>query len=194
MAKKFIVIACACLCFSQAFATEENSLTNSQVSETSAPQAAGDVNATAPTPEMFEGVITKIYEDGAVELEGKKRHLMGVLVPWRWWWGPARDCYSIESGTFLENELLGKHVTYSFDPNHPKNRHGRKRVYIFLDGRDINAEIISRGFGFADRSRKYVQKERYIAFDDNARSHSFGLWHTCPVECYEHNACKARNW
>lgn len=172
MTKRFIIVVCVFLNFATVYAQEP------------AP----------PQGVSYEGVVTRVFEDGAVQLDGKKLHLMGVHIPWRWWWGPPRDCFSVESGTFLEKEVLNKQVIYSFDPNYPKKRHGKRRVYLNIDGRDINAEIVSRGFAFADRSRKYIQKDHYNLLEDTTRTGMLGLWHTCPVECYEHNPCKARNW
>lgn len=144
--------------------------------------------------EMASGVVTKIHDAGTIEIDGKTMRLLGVSAPRRWWWGQSRDCYSLISTKYVEDSILGREVSFTKDPNFGNIKDGHHRIYLYIDGRQINSELIQKGLVLADRTKEYLEKERYAALEDDARFHFTGLWHTCAVECEHRGTCRTKNW
>lgn len=151
-----------------------------------------------PLPALvwYDGTVTRVRDTNLIEIDGEKMRLLGVAGPRRWWWGPPRDCHAVESIGYLEEALKDKEVKYAFDPAvGPDRKHGFRRVYVMEGEHLINADLLEKGHGFADRSRKYSMRERFESFETTAKLHMLGLWHRCPVECYRGGeACRVKNW
>lgn len=149
--------------------------------------------------ERFEGTVTRVLSADTVEIDGMRVHLMGVSSPQMWWWGEPKDCLAALAAKFVEDAILDQAVSYSYDSRYRwRDRRGKEpvyRVYLYKDDRSINAELISSGYAFADRSKQYREKENFLALEAQAYLHFLGFWHTCPVECYRSNTvCRVRDW
>ncbi|MFH0799530.1 MAG: thermonuclease family protein [Pseudomonadota bacterium] len=162
---------------------------------TGEPTAAEAMAGTPITGNLFEGRVTRVVDGGTVEIDRHRMHLLGVAAPRRWWWGKPRDCNSIEAASFLENAILGKTVGYGYDRVQGlRDSRGIKRIYLYIDGRLINADLIAGGFVLADRSKEYAERDAFLKLESDANLHLIGLWHSCPVECSRNAVCRAKNW
>jgi endonuclease YncB( thermonuclease family) len=143
----------------------------------------------------FEGTVTRVFHAGMIEINGMRMHLLGVLSPLRTTWGRAIDCYSDEAATFLESLVKGEQVTYSYDRFvGRRDRHGQRRIYLYKDGKLINAELIEQGYAFANPAQLYRQKDLLLLAQAKARRQSLHVWHSCPVECDRHSGCRTKLW
>lgn len=144
--------------------------------------------------EKSEGIVTKVLDAGTVKIDGRSMRLLGVSAPRRWWWGPSRDCYSLISSKYMEDAVLGRQVSYTRDPNFRNLKDGHHRIYLYVDGRQLNSELIQKGLVLADHTKEYIENERYANLEDGAKLHFIGLWHTCAVECEYKGTCRTKDW
>ena len=156
----------------------------------------GVISEPLPPLTWYDGTVTRVRDTDLIEINGEKMRLLGVTGPRRWWWGVSRDCHATESVGYLEGALKDKDVKYAFDSAvGPDNRRGLRRVYVMVDEHLVNADLIEKGHGFADRSRWYAMQPTFAELEGTAKLHMLGLWHTCPVECYRTpSVCRVKNW
>lgn len=145
--------------------------------------------------ERHTGVVTRVYDADEVDIDGNRTLLLGVAAPDRGLSGKAKDCYSEDSARYLEGIVLNQEISYSYDPLY--GRHGRlgvPSVYVYLADRFVNEEMIEKGYAFVDLSKKYVEKEKFLKLEADAKFYGLHIWHTCPIECFPKKSCRVRNW
>lgn len=143
----------------------------------------------------YEGTVSKVIDADTLIINDIRFKLLGVNAPDRTRSGKTDECYSDRSAKYLEEQVLGQVVTYSYDRWQGKrDRRGVKHVYLFFDGRLINAELIEKGFAFAQRDQIYGGREHFRALEKQAYLRNIGLWHSCPVECDRSDECWTRDW
>lgn len=72
---------------------------------------------------------------------------------------------------------LGKSIRLSV---HDIDRYGRIVAIIYVDGHDINAEMVRRGHAWV--YRRYLKRPALIAMEEEARRQRQGLWALPPSE------------
>jgi hypothetical protein len=78
---------------------------------------------------------------------------------------------------FLRELFVGKRVTIAEDGFRIGDPGGRRYVYAFLpDKTVVNAELIRRGYGYADRQGSHPRREEFIALEESARRQKVGVW------------------
>lgn len=92
-----------------------------------------------------------------------KVRLYGIDAP------ELKQPYGKKSKQFLANLIAGKVV--EVDEN-GKDRYKRTIGTIYLDGKDINAQMVANGYAWA--YRKFSKK--YTAQESKAKSQKLGLW------------------
>lgn len=90
------------------------------------------------------------------------------------------DCYAREAAEFLRSLILNRDVTITFDSGDKVGRRGRLLVYVEVDGKDINAEVIRGGYGWVPRAFRADRKPYYLQLEKAARTTKKGLWGACP--------------
>jgi endonuclease YncB( thermonuclease family) len=82
-----------------------------------------------------------------------------------------------EALQFLSELLLGKRVTLVFDGFRIGDFGGRKYAYVYLaDKTFVNAELIRRGYGYADRQGSHPMRDQFFAFEEAAHRAKVGVW------------------
>ncbi len=143
----------------------------------------------------YEGDVTKIADGNSIDVDGERFHLLGVDAPRSSKCPKVINCSNEEAKKFLEDNVMGRTITYDYDRMlGRRDRHGDRRIYLYVEGELINATLIEKGLGFADRSRDFSKKDLFLGMEDLARRRSMGLWHLCPVECTGNRACRTKNW
>jgi micrococcal nuclease len=86
--------------------------------------------------------------------------------------------YGPEASAFAESLVKGMDVTVVLDGiGDVRDVYGRLLAYIRLqDGRVLNEELISNGFGYADLRFGHSQFDRYVALQKSAIDTEAGLW------------------
>jgi endonuclease YncB( thermonuclease family) len=74
------------------------------------------------------------------------------------------------------NTLLGKRVTFVYDGWRIGDSE-RRYAYVYLPDKSLlNAEIIRRGYGYADLQGSHPRRDEFIALEAVARRAKVGLW------------------
>ena len=82
-----------------------------------------------------------------------------------------RQPFGSRSRQALADKVFGKDVTVVV---REKDRYGRTVGRIYLDGRDINAELVAEGYAWV--YRQYAKDQRLFQLEDEARALKRGLW------------------
>lgn len=96
------------------------------------------------------------------------------------WEEEGGDCYAKEAADFLRLLILSREVTIRWDSHDKVDRRGRLLVYVEVDGKDVNAEILRGGYGWVPRPFAVDRKEEYLRLERRAREEKKGLWGACP--------------
>ncbi len=94
-------------------------------------------------------------------------------------------CYGENATRFNSDLVLGKTVQLAYD-SACDDMYGRVLAYVSVDGRDVNALMIQRGYACVlhispDGDARAAEFARY---EDEARAARRGVWGACdPVPC-----------
>jgi len=84
---------------------------------------------------------------------------------------------SPEALKFLGGLLLGKTVTLVYDGYRINDSIGRQYAYVYLADRTlVNAELIRRGYGYADRQAMHPMRNQFFALEETAHRAKVGVW------------------
>ena len=73
--------------------------------------------------------------------------------------------------------FVGQRVTLVYDGWRIGDLEGRRYAYVFLaDKTFLNAQMIQRGFGYADRQGSHPRRDEFIALEAIARRSKVGVW------------------
>lgn len=139
-----------------------------------------DVGSLAAGPEGAAGVrdrVVRVVDGDTVQLARTGRaRLIGVDTPEV---HGGRECFGAAASRFARRRLGGRAVLVRGDAE-AQDRYGRRLVYLFLDGRLFNAELVRRGYATARSIRPNIRHaERLAAEQRRARSRRAGLWSAC---------------
>ena len=115
----------------------------------------------------LSGKVVSIHDgDTITVLQGKQQikvRLFGIDAP------ELKQPYGKKSKQFLANLIAGKAVEVE---ENGKDRYKRTIGTIYLNGADINAQMVANGYAWA--YRKFSKK--YTAQESQAKSQKLGLW------------------
>lgn len=82
-----------------------------------------------------------------------------------------------EALAFLSALLVGQRVTLVYDGWRIGDFGGRRYVYVFLPNKTlVNAELIRRGYAYADVAGAHPRRDEFRALEEAARRAKVGLW------------------
>jgi micrococcal nuclease len=112
--------------------------------------------------------VTKVIDGDTVIAEGESVRLLGIDADER-----GYPCYK-EAKKRLEELILNKEVYLERNVVN-KDQYGRYLRYIFLNGQNINLELVKEGLAIARFSPENVKyKEEIIAAEKDAREKGIG--------------------
>ena len=82
--------------------------------------------------------VDRIIDGDTIESNGTSIRLLGINTP------EKGEFYYDEAKKFLEQEILNKTVTLKFGKE-KEDRYGRTLAYIFLNGENINLNLVKKG-------------------------------------------------
>lgn len=85
------------------------------------------------------GFVERVVDGDTVKINSSSYRLLGINTP------EKGELYAEEAKLFLESEILNQTVKL-FYTDQRKDKYSRDLVYIFLNGKNINAEIVRKGF------------------------------------------------
>ncbi len=150
-------------------------------------------NITAPEATPVQESQGEVYQvisvvDGdtiKVNYQGKLTsvRLIGVNTPETVDPRKSVECFGLEASNFLKNKLANQTVTLVADPSQTnRDKYDRLLRYVYLDGVDINLEIIQNGYGYEyTYNVPYVKQSEYKQAQVAASAAGRGLWaaNTC---------------
>lgn len=93
----------------------------------------------------------------------------------------AQDCWGAESAAYNASLVEGKEVTLAYDEAACRDRYDRLLAYVSVDGREVNALLVERGYACLlylppageDRRTEFADAEAL------ARGQDTGMWGAC---------------
>lgn len=130
------------------------------------------------------GRVVEVIDGDTLVLEGGAR-VRYLLADTPESTGGRQDCFGKEALSFNRSLVEGRQVTL-VDAEACEDRFGRRLAYVFVDGHDVSALLVERGFACVlhvppagDARRAELQ-----TLESQARRARRGLWGACsPVPC-----------
>jgi len=112
-----------------------------------------------------------------IQADGKEIHvrLIGVDTPETV--DPRKEVqpFGKEASDYLTGLITGKTASLKFDLNR-SDKYGRLLVYLYLDGKFVNAEIIKGGYGRAYTYYPFQYLDEFSALEAAAKQKDVGIW------------------
>lgn len=139
----------------------------------------------APAPPSEDVTVTEVFDgDTIVVLRGGREvtvRLIGVDTPETGRPETPVQFFGPEATDYTRRTLLGAKVRLQFEPpDRPGgavDRYGRLLAYVITaDGRNVNLELVRRGYGRAYRKYPFTLQAEFAQAEQAARSAGAGIW------------------
>ncbi len=129
---------------------------------------------------FVDGDTIAVNMNGSVETI----RLIGVDTPETHKPNTPVQCYGPEAAAYTKQLIGDSKVRLQADPdNTNRDRYGRLLRYVYLpDGRLVETELITKGYGFAYTLFPFQKKDEFKADEQQAKTASLGLWANCQVK------------
>ncbi len=118
-----------------------------------------------------------------IDYNGKdeKVRFIGIDTPEVSDYGGTAECYGAEASSYLKSALNGKTVEVRTDSKtNDRDKYGRLLRYVYLDGRDMGLEMISKGYAEEyTYDVAYDNQSQYRQAQSSAKSSRNGMWGAC---------------
>lgn len=121
--------------------------------------------------------VRKVIDgDTFVLASGERVRMIGVDTPETKHPKKPVQYFGKEASEFTRQMIEGKAVVLEYDWQR-RDRYGRLLAYVYLpDGTFLNAEIIKRGYGFANTRYPFKYLDEFMSYEGEARGNGNGLW------------------
>ncbi len=130
-----------------------------------------------PTPSTFANqklMVTEISDGDTLKLsDGKTFRLYGINAP------EVKEPFFEEAKAFTENLILGKEISFEQETNYKVDKFGRELGYIFIDGVNLNVELVRNGFArviLYDKRAKIKYQNELLSAEKSAKELRLGIW------------------
>jgi micrococcal nuclease len=130
-------------------------------------------------------VVAEVIDGDTIVLESGER-IRYLLVDAPESTGGHRDCFGAEAHAFNRGLVEGRTVTLT-DGESCADRYGRRLAYVSVDGHDVNALLVERGYACAlfIPPAGSARRSELEALEAQARRARRGVWGACaPVTCH----------
>jgi micrococcal nuclease len=123
--------------------------------------------------------VTEVVDGDTVVLEGGQR-VRYILVDTPEITLGHNDCYGAEARDYNKSLVLDQKVDLTYDQQ-CTDRYGRLLAYVSVQGHDVNALLVERGFGCV----LYIppdgdgRVDEFRALQSQAKTDGRGLWGSC---------------
>ncbi len=111
--------------------------------------------------------VQKIAPDGAMIVDGRPVHLLGLAMPSR---------LLPEAQEYLQSRIARQPVTLRLEPMRTRDRQGRLVAYVYIQDELLNLDLIQRGLAAADPSFRHPYSMVFSQAERQARKKKLGLW------------------
>lgn len=128
---------------------------------------------------FIDGDTIAVNMNGSVETI----RMIGVDTPETHKPNTPVQCYGADAANFTKSLIGNSSVRLQADPlDTNRDRYGRLLRYVYLpDGRMVETELISNGYGFAYTLFPFQKKAEFVADMQAAQTAKKGLWAACQV-------------
>ncbi|VVA44249.1 conserved hypothetical protein [Candidatus Roizmanbacteria bacterium] len=105
--------------------------------------------------------------------DGKTFRLYGVNAP------EVKEPYYEEAKAFTENLILEKEISFEQEKNYKEDKFGRELGYVFIDGVNLNIELVRNGLArvvLYEKRAKIKYQDELIQVEQKAKEMKLGIW------------------
>jgi micrococcal nuclease len=131
-----------------------------------------------------EAEVTRVIDGDTIEL-GSGERIRYLMVDTPEATGGHDECFGANAAALNTALVLGKRVALRYDVE-CEDRFGRALAYVSVDGQEVNALMIERGYGCVLHvpPNGNSRAAELGALEDAARAARRGLWGACdPIPC-----------
>ncbi len=118
--------------------------------------------------------VTEVSDGDTLKLsDGKTFRLYGVNAP------EVKEPYFEEAKAFIENLVLGKEISFDQEDNYKVDKFGRELGYVFVDGVNLNIELVKNGLArvvLYEKRAKIKYQNELLSAEKSAKELSLGIW------------------
>ncbi|VVA44047.1 Nuclease [Candidatus Roizmanbacteria bacterium] len=105
--------------------------------------------------------------------DGKTFRLYGVNAP------EVKEPFFEEAKSFTENLVLGKEISFEQEENYKVDKFGRSLGYVFIDGVNLNIELVRNGLArvvLYEKRAKIKYQDELLSAEKSAKEMKLGIW------------------
>src|SRR3989339_914133 len=118
--------------------------------------------------------VTEVSDGDTFKLsDGKTFRLYGVNAP------EVKEPYFEEAKAFTENLVLGKEISFEQETNYKVDKFGRELGYVFIDGVNLNIELVKNGLAkvvLYEKRAKIKYQDELLSAEKEAKKLRLGVW------------------
>jgi len=119
-----------------------------------------------------------------VKIDGKKEkvRVLGIDTPEKKGGFRPEGCFGDHASDYAKEKLKNKKVSLLKPEGYDEtDKYGRLLRYVFLDGEDFGAHLISEGYAFSYKKFKHPRRSHYNFLEKEAQKNKKGMWN--PDNC-----------
>ena len=118
--------------------------------------------------------VTEVNDGDTLKLsDGKTFRLYGVNAP------EVKEPYYEEAKVFTQNLVLGKEISFEQETNYKVDKFGRTLGYVFVDGVNLNIELVKNGLArvvLYEKRAKIKYQDDLLSAEKEAKANKVGVW------------------
>lgn len=128
----------------------------------------------SPISPIEKLTVTEVSDGDTLKLNtGKTFRLYGVNAP------EVKEPYFEEAKAFTQNLVLGKEISFEQEENYKEDKFGRMLGYVFIDGVNLNIELVRNGLArvvLYEKRAKIKYQDELLEAENDARVKKLGIW------------------
>jgi len=129
---------------------------------------------TPSNPTNQKLTVIEVTDGDTIKLsDGKSFRLYGVNAP------EVKEPYFEEAKAFTQNLVLGKEISFEQEENYKIDKFGRMLGYVFIDGVNLNIELVKNGLArvvLYEKRAKIKYQDELISAEQDAKMKRVGIW------------------
>ncbi|MEK7597994.1 MAG: thermonuclease family protein [Patescibacteria group bacterium] len=118
--------------------------------------------------------VTEVSDGDTFKLsDGKTFRLYGVNAP------EVKEPFYEEAKMFTQNLVLGKEINFEQEENYKVDKFGRELGYVFIDGVNLNIELVRNGLArviLYEKRAKIKYQDELLTAEKEAKEIRLGVW------------------